>query len=81
MLATKAIDHKPEKVLSLTFKTTDANTHNDIQLLQAREALEKVKDRIQIRANRVKKQNLHCVHFSGQADGNHFLEKKKTRAI
>jgi hypothetical protein len=67
---------KPKKVLKLTLKATNMNTHNDIQLLQARETLEEVNNCIQFRANRLQNQNLHCVHFSCQAEGNHFLEKK-----
>ena len=56
------------------------NTYNDIQLLQARKALEEVNNCSQIRADRAESQNLHCVHFGCQADCNHFLKKNKTSA-
>ena len=55
-------------------------THNDIQPLQAGEALEEVNHCIQIRASRVKNQNPHGVHFGCQANSDHFLQKYKTSA-
>lgn len=55
------------------------NTHNDIQPLQAREALQEVNNQIKVRTNRVKKQNLHGVHFGCQADSNLSLENKDTQ--
>jgi hypothetical protein len=53
------------------------STHNDIQTLQAREALEEVKNRIQIRTDMIKSQNFHSVHCGCQADSNHFLQEQK----
>ena len=55
-------------------------THNDIQPLQAGEALEEVKHSIQMRASRFNNQNPHGVHFGCQADSMQSLQKYKTSA-
>lgn len=70
-----------DPMVNLKFKATVMNTHDDIKHLQAREALEEVNGHTQIRTNRVKNQNLHCVHFGCQADGNHFLEKNVSSVV